>query len=382
MAEGPAVRDLGVLVLEPYYGGSHRHFLDGLRQHLPFTFEFMTLPARKWKWRMRLAAPWFAGKLHESGRRYDRILCSTFVDVAAFRGLAPQWVREVPLLTYFHENQFAYPVQVKDERDFHFALTNVTTALASDSLAFNSRYNLSSFLEGIRDLLKLSHDLRLDDPCGEIHSKSVILPPAIDFSVIDSEETPAAGGRPLVLWNHRWEHDKNPEQFFDALFRLADEGLDFGLVMIGETFRECPPVFDEARRRLADRIVYCGYLHDRREYARWLRRSTIVVSTALHEFFGIAMMESVRAGCRPLLPRRLSYPGLFPDEYLYDDTEFIDRLRTLILSGTRLSPEEAKELTEPYSWAALAPAFAEWIAGGGMPGDSTLPVHSLPVGEN
>jgi hypothetical protein len=105
-------KHLRVLVLEPYYGGSHKSFLENLTQ-LPFTFELMTLPARKWKWRMRLAAPYFAERLANSQQRYDRILCSTFVDVAAFRGLAPAWVRSVPVLTYFHENQFVYPMQVE-----------------------------------------------------------------------------------------------------------------------------------------------------------------------------------------------------------------------------------------------------------------------------
>jgi hypothetical protein len=69
-------KHLRVLVLEPYYGGSHKSFLENLTQ-LPFTFELMTLPARKWKWRMRLAAPYFAERLANSQQRYDRILCST-----------------------------------------------------------------------------------------------------------------------------------------------------------------------------------------------------------------------------------------------------------------------------------------------------------------
>ena len=81
--------DLNVLVVEPYYGGSHKQFLDGLAQHLPFRFRPMTLPARKWKWRMRLAAPHFARLLHRLDERFDLVLCSTFLDVAAFRGLAP-----------------------------------------------------------------------------------------------------------------------------------------------------------------------------------------------------------------------------------------------------------------------------------------------------
>lgn len=81
-------KKMSVLVLEPYYGGSHRSFLTGMAR-LPFDFDLLTLPARKWKWRMRISALYFADKLHKSGKRYDRILCSTFLDVAAFRGLGP-----------------------------------------------------------------------------------------------------------------------------------------------------------------------------------------------------------------------------------------------------------------------------------------------------
>jgi glycosyltransferase involved in cell wall biosynthesis len=357
-------KDLKILVLEPYFGGSHKNFLIGLKQHLPFEFVLMTFPAQKWKWRMRLAAPHYAELLHKTGERFDRILCSTFVDVAAFRGLAPKWVGEVPLITYFHENQFAYPVQVKDERDFHFALTNMTTALASDSLAFNSSYNLESFLDGIEKLLKRSHDLKLENPCRLIRSKSSIIPPAIDFNIIDATEERRDNSSPVILWNHRWEHDKNPDRFFEALIKLEKEGLDFRLVILGESFKDQPAIFDKANKELSDRIIFSGFAHDLNEYAKWLKRSTIVVSTSTHEFFGIAIIESVRAGCTPLLPRRLSYPELFPEEFLYDGEEFLDRLRDAILRCKSLSIERAKELTEPYSWRTLAPEFLKWISKG------------------
>jgi glycosyltransferase involved in cell wall biosynthesis len=353
--------DLKVLVLEPYFGGSHKHFLEGLKKYVPFKYHFMTLPAQKWKWRMRLAAPGYAELLHKSGERFDRILCSTFVDVAAFRGLAPKWVREVPLITYFHENQFVYPVQVENERDFHFALTNMTTALASDRLAFNSSYNMESFLEGIEKLFKKSHDLKLDNSCELIRSKSSIIPPAIDFTVIDKTEEFRDGHYSVLLWNHRWEYDKNPDRFFEALITLDKEGHEFRLVILGESFKDRPPIFERARKELSERILFSGFARDRTEYARWLKRSTVAVSTSLHEFFGIAMMESVRAGCMPLLPHRLSYPELFPAEYLYDEDDFIDHLRTAVLKGERLTFERARELTDPYSWRALAPEFMKWI---------------------
>jgi glycosyltransferase involved in cell wall biosynthesis len=359
-------KDLKILVIEPYYGGSHKRFLSGLRR-LPFSFEFMTLPARKWKWRMRLAAPYFARRLMEEGKRFDRVLCSSFLDVAAFRGLAPQWVREVPLLTYFHENQFAYPVQEDDERDLHFALTNMTTALASDALAFNSRYNLRTFLDGTAELLRHSGDMKLKGPSEAIRKKSVVLPPGIDFTAIDGAKAPRRGKPPVILWNHRWEHDKNPELFFETLYRLDHEGLDFGLLVLGESFERRPPVFDEARERLSHRILHFGYVRSRREYARWLKKGDIVVSTALHEFFGIAVIEAVRAGARPLLPRRLSYTELFPEEFLYNDEDLADRLRDEVLKKGRLAQGQAENLTEAYSWEALSPAYESWIKDAQIP---------------
>lgn len=351
---------LKILILEPYYGGSHRSFLDGLEK-LPFQFERMTLPPRKWKWRMRLSAPYYADKLRELDQKFDLIICSTFVDVASFRGLAPRWVADVPILTYFHENQFAYPTQVNDERDMHFALTNMTTALASDSLAFNSGYNLETFLEGIDKLLKKSYDMKLDNASARIRERSRILPPGIDFSAIDAAKEPEREGPPVIVWNHRWEHDKNPELFFNALIRLDREGIDFRLVVLGESFREHPPVFREALKKLSARILYSGYAESRDEYAGWLKQGDIIVSTAGHEFFGMAVIEAVRAGCRPLLPRRLSYPELFPVEFLYEEGEFVQRLKECILNRKRLSTERAAELTSAFSWDALAPSYRAWI---------------------
>ena len=38
-----------------------------------------------------------------------------------------------------------------------------------------------------------------------------------------------------------------------------------------------------------------------------------MLSTARHEFFGIAVAEALRAGCLPWLPARLSYPELLPE---------------------------------------------------------------------
>ena len=356
---------MNILVLEPYYCGSHKAFLDGLIHHLPYACDLLTLPAHSWKWRMRLAAPHFAGVLATDpcykAKTFDRILCSSLVDVAALRGLLPPNLRTIPLLTYFHENQFAYPVQVSEARDVHFGLTNLTTALASDSLAFNSQYNLDSFLAGCRELLAKMPDMSLAGYEEAVRAKSTILHPGLDFSRIDSCADERLTGRPPVLvWNHRWEHDKNPELFFNTLYGLAEQGIPFGLIVLGESFRNQPPVFVQAAQRLAQHIVHFGYAADRQEYCRLLCQGDIVVSTARHEFYGMAMLEAVRGGCRPLVPDRLSYRELFAPAFRYEDAAFAQALMAAMEAG-RLAAHEAHSLTSRFSWPELAGSYRQWL---------------------
>jgi len=315
---------------------------------------------------MRLAAPHFASLINNgtiSLNGIDIILCSPFLDVAAFKSLLPQERAQIPIYTYFHENQFAYPVQVHDERDLHFSLTNLTTALASDRIAFNSRYNFESFLEGCRDLLRMNKDM----PCADfdllIREKSRILYPAIDFDVIDSRVKNSKKNEiPVVVWNHRWEHDKNPELFFTTLMKLKTEGVDFQLVVLGQSFREQPEIFQTTRQVLDDRIIHFGYVDSREEYLDLLCRSDIVVSTALHEFYGISVIEAVRAGCFPLVPDRLSYMELFPTNFRYSDDEFEVRLIDC-LENCKITQQEAKQMTDRFGWDMLHTYYCDWFDG-------------------
>ena len=48
-------------------------------------------------------------------------------------------------------------------------------------------------------------------------------------------------------------------------------------------------VFTEAKQRLASHIVNYGFVESRDDYQRILASADVVVSTARHEFFGVAM---------------------------------------------------------------------------------------------
>lgn len=300
-----------ILALEPYYGGSHAAFLDGWRRHSANAFDVLTMSARKWKWRMRHAALHMVDEIHciPSGRRdWDVLWCSSMLDLATFRGLCPRAVRETPCVVYFHENQFAYPVQVELERDLHFAYTNMTTALAADAVWFNSAFNRDSMLEELPRFLRRMPDHHPTGVVERIRDRSAIQPPGIDPPhPREQERTP---GPPRIAWAARWEHDKNPELFFAALRRLREAGHAFRLSVLGERFERVPEVFAAAQVEFADCIDQWGYLDSREAYLAALAAADVFVSTARHEFFGLSVMEAIAAGCRPVLPRRLVYPEL------------------------------------------------------------------------
>jgi glycosyltransferase involved in cell wall biosynthesis len=163
-----------------------------------------------------------------------------------------------------------------------------------------------------------------------------------------------------VLWNQRWEYDKDPETMLQALYALADEGLQFRVALAGENFRVTPDEFNQARSRLGDRLEHYGYAESEAEYAELLHRADIVLSTAIHEFFGVSVVEAIYRGCLPVLPRRLSYPELLPPELhercLYDDfAGLLARLRSAIAEPA--APSTLREAMARFDWSLQAPAY-------------------------
>jgi len=357
-----------ILALEPYYGGSHRAFLDGWLARSGHEFTLLGLPAYKWKWRMRHAAVTFAEMVAEhidQGERWDAIFCSDMLNLPEFRGLTAPHVASLPAVVYFHENQLTYPQQRAKERDLHFAYTNITTAHAAEAVWFNSVFHRDIFLEAAATFLQRMPDYSHANMIDDIRDKAVVHSPGI-------REFPARNARrdgPLrILWAARWEHDKNPGDFFAALEILERSGIDFRLSVIGESFAQVPDVFADARRRFADRIDRWGYQASREEYVAALLDADVAVSTAVHEFFGIGILEAVAAGAFPVVPRRLAYPetlaALESDgtaAVFFDGTvsELADRLQELAarLQAVRLwgaTPDCGRLAMRRYHWDRIA----------------------------
>ncbi|MEZ6045097.1 MAG: DUF3524 domain-containing protein [Planctomycetaceae bacterium] len=307
-----------ILALNPFHGGSHRAFLNGWIKGSRHQFDLETLSAHHWKWRMRQGAIHFANKLKHAPStetEYDLLFCTDMLNLAEFRGLAKPSLANLPAVVYFHENQLTYPVQEERERDLHFAFSNFLTAHSADAIWFNSGYHQHDFLTALENWLpRMPEGKSLLPLIPALWEKSEVHSPGINIP--ECEPAPRSPSqKPLhLVWVSRWEHDKGPEIFFEALRLLQQRGTSFQVSVLGESYAQTPEIFAEARNWLKKEIMHWGYLEDYTEYQNVLRTADMVVSTANHEFFGIAVLEAVAAGCRPLVPDALAYPEVLPSD--------------------------------------------------------------------
>ena len=372
-----------VLLISPYHGGSHKSWAEGYRQNSQNSVELLTLPARFWKWRMHGGAVTLAHRFLRSDSRPDLLLATDMLDLTTFLALTRQRTSNIPVVVYMHENQLTYPLP-KDgstgpmrrqlgERDRHYAFINYVSMLSADHIFFNSRYHHDSFFTALPNFLKHFPEYNELSSVAVLREKSVVLPVGIDLRRLDqgakSSEAAPAQEPPLLLWNQRWEYDKNPEDFFSALFTLASEGIPFRVALCGQQYGKQPAAFADGQAQLGSRIVHSGFA-SAEKYAQWLWAADITVSTAVHEFFGISIVEAIYAHTFPILPARLSYPEILRDSYhplsLYTgQDELVTRLRWAInhVDEARKQAADLATAVSRFDWSVQAPLYDRALAG-------------------
>ena len=327
------------------------------------------LPARFWKWRMRGAALYFINQIHSGEKTaplgdYNGIIATDMMSMADFKALAGK--KCPPAFVYFHENQITYPLAPGESRDFQFGFTNISTACAADQIIFNSKTHLDDFFSHLSPFLKKMPEYRPMWIIDAIRAKSGVIYPGCRFPA-KMEPLPAdVDAPPLIIWNHRWEFDKNPEEFFQALTRIHEKGYDFRLALLGENYQHVPKEFIKARDLFGDKIVRYGYVESKEEYIGWLKQGSVVVSTSRQENFGISVIEAVRHGCFPLLPTRLSYPEIIPaefhDEALYTDQNDLEEKLSLFLEKPFRLNEARQKIARAmgvFSWENVIDLYDE-----------------------
>lgn len=354
-------------MVEPFYSGSHKHWMDDYKKHSHHEVSFLTLPGRYWKWRMHGGAVTLAGHYNELKDKPDVIIVSDFLDLAVFKSLLADQLYEIPIYLYFHENQISYPWSPDDKdvrlnRDRHYGFINYTSALVADYVIFNSYYHQASFLDGLDSFLRPYPDFQNLKTIEDIRKKSDVLYLGLDLKVLDlSDDTKYIKPKwPVILWNHRWEYDKNPEQFFNALEELKDRGIKFRLILLGAKTSKWPDVFDEAKISFKDEILHWGYCENKADYAKWLWMADILPVTSIQEYFGISVIEAVYCNTIPLLPLRLSYPEHFKAahqrrQFFYNDQrDLVNRLQRYCMDVSILRKQNTQKIVEHYDWTYMS----------------------------
>ncbi len=357
-----------VLLISPYHGGSHRAWAEGYARSSRHEVRLLTMPGQLWKWRMHGSAVHLARQFLNIEWQPDLILADDMLDLAAFLALTRARTGGLPALLYMHENQLTYPLPADPNRgpmrrnlgvrERQYVLINWKSMLAADAIWFNSRFHLESWFTALPVFLNHYPDYPELETIPILRDRSEVVPLGIDLARFgDPAARPEAGRQesaapPLILWNQRWEFDKNPAAFFAVLSQVKAAGHRFRLAICGENFQNQPEPFLQGQIEFAGELIHFGFAEES-AYRKLLAAADIVISTARHEFFGISIIEAIYQGAFPILPHRLSYPELIPAPF---------HARCLYQKKKELLAHLRWALTEPDEARAVGSALAQAVA--------------------
>ncbi len=364
-----------ICLIEAYDTGSHRYFYQGLKSTLEeeynYTVDVMTLPGRHWRSRLQKSHMTLARETsffyEKEASHPDAFIVTSLTDGAAFRGLLAPSLRSVPIIHYMHENQMSYPINPsnlshKNQELFQQHILpayHLNQAMAADKLVFNSHFHLEDFFCHLDSFLKEHSEKSLREKCLLMKEEALVIPIGLPWP--KDPLTPFHDRPKRLLWNHRWEYDKGPQEFSTLIERVLKQHPQWQVSLIGEIRVEVPEAFTSLQKNFPENVVQFGRLEKRQDYLNHLQLCRVLPVTSHHDFLGLAVLEAMLYGVIPILPKRLIYPELIPQELhdtlLYKDegVEFYEKVHRVMDDG--LSKEQENLLRESlalYKWNKIA----------------------------
>jgi len=156
-----------------------------------------------------------------------------------------------------------------------------------------------------------------------------------------------------ILWNHRWEFDKNPNLFLKLLRTLKKSNINFELILLGQKFNSYPEEFEIIEKEFKSHIIHIGHISDYSNYLNLVLNCNILPVTSNHDFFGISVLEAIYLGLTPILPYGLVYEEHFksiPSSLFYkDENELFEKTKEVILKQNQRKFEFGKFIKSKYN---------------------------------
>ncbi|MFL2866358.1 MAG: DUF3524 domain-containing protein [Pirellulaceae bacterium] len=131
-------------------------------------------------------------RFHRLAQPFDILFCSDLINLAELRAFAGSALANIPIVLYFHENQFSYPVQPPNQVDRHLAFNNLSSAAAADEIWWNSSFNQREFLDSVKDYTQRFRDYDFSAYVEAVELKSLVFPPGIDLVSASPESKQSA----------------------------------------------------------------------------------------------------------------------------------------------------------------------------------------------
>lgn len=359
---------MNIALLEPYYGGSHKYWADHLIKHSSHSIELFSMQARHWKWRMQGSAIYLADLVNASTSHFDLFLLSDMIDLALLRSQIKHETN-IPFVLYMHENQLHYPKSRNDKQaqlDLSYGYLNFKSCLAADAVVFNSHYHKKVFLDSCYNLLKRMPDYPILYSLDKIESKSSVLP--LGLQIIEMNEIIVEDKFPetTLLWNHRWDDDKNPQAFLGLLDQLDRNKTSFKLCLTSQSSKKSD-IENEIEKKYRREIIHNKYIESKSEYFKTMSRCHFLPVMPGHDYFGISVLEAVYCGVTPLLPQNMVYEEHLPiSQYPDFFYETLDELPERI-ANCNSAPESvinaARKQLRNYDWKHVINDYDNFLTG-------------------
>ncbi len=329
-------------------------------QHSRHDFTLFALPDRMWRWRMKGGAAEIMQDIRDLAA-FDAVFVTSLCNVAELKALAGPSCP--PIVLYAHENQLTYPKGPYQKRDLQTEWIDFMNTVTADRVVYNANVHRERYHEALQVFLEEMPRATLAPAywLQRGRDRSMVLHPGTDTPDAMSRRCASSSGRPCILWNHRWEHDKHPVLFLKTLLRCMEAGYAFDVILLGESPPASKEKYQPLIAQLGDRVIHQGYAESRNTYFSLLASADIVISTARQENFGLSVVEAIQCGCFPLLPHRLSYPEVIPSAYHADvlyatDQDLFPRLTVLLDQKGYRNKEVCRHLIK-HRWEHCIDAY-------------------------